>query len=698
MRLSRYSLPAIAAFVLAGAVTASADEGMWLFTDPPVQILQQRYGFTPTKAWLEHLQRSSVRFNSGGSGSFISSDALILTNHHVGRDCLQKISTKEKDYVADGFMAKSHAEEVPCPDTEINVLMSIEDVTDRVNAAVAPGMSPAEADRARRAVINTIEKESFDKTGLRSDVVTLYNGGRYHLYRYKPYTDVRLVFAPEEAIAFFGGDADNFEFPRYDLDVALFRAYENGKPAKITDWLKWSANGATENELVFVSGHPGSTSRLDTVAELEFTRDVVNPYSLNSIRRREITARIYCERSLENARHGSDLLFGYQNSRKAYLGRQAGLMTPSIMDQKRAEEQKLRAAVNANPELKAKYGGAWDQIEAALARWRPIFYRHRLIESGAAFNSELFAVARALVRAAEERQKPNAERLRGYTDAALPSLEQSLFSPAPVYPDLETAMLADSLTMTAELLGFNDPVVQQLLGGKSPSARAAELVSGTNLTDVAYRKQLYQGGAQAIAASNDPMIVLARAVEPEARRLRQEYDTQVAEPMRQAYAQIANARFAVYGTSVYPDATFTLRLSFGTVKGYTEQGKQIPWTTVIGGTFDHAQAHGSKPPFELPASWLAARNRLNAATPFNFVSTADIIGGNSGSPVVNRNGEVVGLIFDGNTQSLVLDYIFTDDEARATSVHSAGIMEALRTVYKADHLVNEILGKPAPTR
>jgi hypothetical protein len=672
-----------------------ADEGMWLFNNPPYKILQDKYHFQPTAGWLDHLQKSSVRFNSGGSGSFVSPDGLVMTNHHVGADCLQKISTKEMDYVKAGFAAPNYSAEPKCVDLELNVLMSIEDVTGRVTAAVAPEADSATAERARRAAIIDIEKESRDKTGLRSNVITLYNGGQYHLYLYKQYSDVRLVFAPQKAIAFFGGDPDNFEFPRYDLDICFFRVYENEKPVRVKDYLKWSAAGAAEGDLVFVSGNPGRTERQDTVAHLEFQRDVAVPGGLNILRRRETMLRNYADRSIENARRAEDELFGIQNSRKAYLGMLAGLQDPAVLDKKRDAEKALRAAIVNDPKLQQAYGDAWDRISATLKTAAKIRDEYNLLGSrrGQAFNSDLFDIARTLVRLADETAKPNSERLREFSQAGLDSLKLELFSEAPIYDDLEIVKLADSLGMLTEAMGADNELVKSVLAGKSPRDRAAELVQGSKLNDVAVRKQLAEGGRTAIDASRDPMILLARLVDPEARKVRQMYEQQVDEPQRQAYGKIANARFAVYGSNIYPDATFTLRLAFGEVKGYTEAGRNIPWATTLGGTFEHAAAHENKGPFELPSIWKLKKAQLKLSTPFNFVSTVDIIGGNSGSPVVNRDGELVGIIFDGNIQSLVLDYIYSDQQARAVAVHSAGILEALRKVYAANRLVGEITGK-----
>jgi len=680
------------------APSIRADEGMWLFNHPPVQTLQDKYHFTASSAWLEHLQKSSVRFNSGGSGSFVSANGLVMTNHHVGADCLQKISTNTSDYVSTGFSAQDNQHELKCVDLELNVLQSIEDVTGRVTGAVRPGMDSAAAEGARRAVINEIEKQSLDSTGLRSDVVALYNGGQYHLYRYKRYTDVRLVFAPQKAIAFFGGDPDNFEYPRYDLDICFFRVYEDARPAHTDNYLKWSQAGARQGDLIFVSGHPGRTDRLDTVSNLEYLRDYVMPGTLNYLRRREVLLRGYSARSIENARRAERELFGLQNSRKAYLGMLGGLQDPAILEKKRTGEADLRDAVHKNPQLEREYGDAWGQIDQSLKTLIRIRDEYNLIgyspsKRAQAFTSQLFDYAMALVRLAAETSKPNSQRLREYSAAGMASLQMQLFSEAPVYQDLEIVKLADSLGMMVEELGTGNELVQKIMAGKSPRDRAADLVRGTTLGNPVTRKQLADGGQKAIDDSHDSMIQLAKLVDPASRRIRAQFDQQVDEPQKAAYGKIANARFSVYGSSVYPDATFTLRLAFGEVRGYDEEGQTVSWNTTLGGTYEHAAAHGNKEPFELPKIWEDRRGKIDAGVPFNFVSTADIIGGNSGSPVVNRDGELVGIIFDGNIESLAADYIYTDQRARAVAVHSSGILEALRGIYSQQRLVEELTEK-----
>lgn len=664
---------------------------MWLYSNPPKALLKEKYGFERDPSWYDHLQKSSVRFNSGGSGEFVSEDGLILSNHHVGADALQKFGDEQHNYLKEGFYARTREEEKRCLDLELNVLMSIEDVTTRVNAAVKADMAPAAAFAARRSIMSEIEKESLDKTGLRSDVVTLYQGGQYHLYRFKRYTDVRLVFAPEQQIAFFGGDPDNFEYPRFDLDICLFRAYENGKPVHIDHYLKWSTKGVSDGDLVFVSGHPGHTSRLLTVAELEYLRDVRMPYTLNWLHRLEVLLNAYSERSEENARRSKDLLFGIQNSRKARTGMEAGLMDPALMARKKADEAKLREEVSKKPELKGTVD-AWDHIAEAQKVIHESATIYNLIEGGQAFNSTLFGIGRTLLRAGEERPKPSGERLREFRDSARESMELGLFSEEPLYDDFEQLRLADSLTFLAEQLGFDHPIVQTVLAGKSPRERASELVLGTKLKDVAFRRKLYEGGTAAVAAAKDPMIELAAAIDSQARALRKIMENQD-EIKRQAYAKIADARFAIEGASSYPDATFTLRLAFGEVKGYTENGVAVPFQTTMAGLYQRSAEHKNAPPFDLPQRWIERKSRLDLSTPFNFVSTADIIGGNSGSPVVNRDGEFVGIIFDGNIQSLVLDYVYTDVLARAVAVNSQPIIEALRKVYDAPALADELLGK-----
>jgi hypothetical protein len=684
---------AMLAFVGLLLLTAivNADEGMWLYSDPPRQLLKDRYGFEPNDAWLEHLRRASVRFNSGGSGSFVSENGLVITNHHIGADALQKFSDEKHNYLRDGFYARTPAQEKQCLDLELNVLMSIEDVTDRVNAAVRPDMTIEQAFLARRAAMAEIEKGSLDKTGLRSDVVTLYQGARYHLYRFKKYTDVRLVFAPEQQIPFFGGDPDNFEYPRYDLDICLFRAYEDGKPAKVQHYLRWSVAGAADNELVFVSGHPGRTSRLLTVAEIECLRDVYLPDILNWLKNLEVLYTGYSARSEENARRAKDDLYGVQNGRKLLDGEYAGILDPNMFMQKRAVEGHLRAAVAVRADLK-DVGDAWDQIAEAQKTIADGAVRYSLLEEAQGFNCELFHIARALLRAADELPKPNAERLREFGQAGLESLEFQLFSEKPIYDDFEQLKLADSLTWLATHLGYTDALVQKVLAGKSPRQRAAELVRGTKVKSVAVRKRLYEGGKTVVDAAADPMIELARGIDDDARAVRTIMETQ-SEAKQQAHALIAKARFALEGTSNYPDATFTLRLAFGVVMGYQQDGQQIPFQTTLAGLYQRAAEHQYKPPFDLPTRWLKRKGRLELDTPFNFVSTADIIGGNSGSPVLNRNGEFVGIIFDGNIQSLVLDFYYTDRQARAVSVHSRAIIEALRKVYDARDIADELLGK-----
>src|ERR1700688_1546645 len=493
-----YAFCAFCSLCLLPAPASHADEGMWLFNNPPVKLLQEKYHFQPTAAWLEHVQKSSVRFDNGGSGSFVSPDGLVMTNHLVGADCLGKISTKDKNYLATGFEAKSNADEPKCADLELNVLMSIEDVTARVAGAVQPGMDDATAEKARRAEINKIEKESHDKTGLRSDVVTFYNGGEYQLYRYKQYTDVRLVFAPQKSIAFFGGDPDNFEYPRYDLDICFFRVYENDKPVHVDNFLKWSESGAAEGDLIFVSGHPGRTERGDTVANLLYQRDYAVPGTLNLLRRREVLLDNYAERRAENARRAEQDLFGIRNSRKALLGRLAGLQDPAVMGKKRAEEKELRDAVAKDPKLSQADGSGWDEVATTLKTMIQIRDEYNFFgigpqRSGMAFDSDLFDIAIKLVRLAEETQKPNGERLREYSDAGLSSLKLQLFSDAPIYDDLETVTLADSLGMLAEVMGEENKTVQMVLAGKSPQERASELVRGTSLKDVAVRKRLADG-------------------------------------------------------------------------------------------------------------------------------------------------------------------------------------------------------------
>ncbi|HEV7844602.1 MAG TPA: S46 family peptidase, partial [Pyrinomonadaceae bacterium] len=576
------------------------------------------------------------------------------------------------------------------PSLELNVLMSIEDVTERVNKAAKAGASDAEAFAARRAEISAIEGESSKATGLRSDVVTLYQGGQYNLYRYKKYTDVRLVFVPEFQAAFFGGDPDNFNYPRFNIDMALVRVYENDQPVRVENYFKWSKKGTKEGDLVFVTGHPGSTSRLNTVAHLEELRETSYPIIIRMLERRETLLKKYMTMGEEQTRRAQNELNSVQNSLKVYRGQLAGLRDRSLIERKSKQEQALRQSISANTDRQKMYGDAWDAIAKAHKGLPSYIKERRIFDQSGGFNTVLFGFARTLVRLAAENEKPNADRLPEFTDARRASLDLALYSPAPIYDDFEKLKLTDSLEFMVELLGANHALVKRVLGGKTPEARATELIDGTKLKDPAFRKQLAAGGRAAIEASTDPMIVLARSVDAEARELRRRYEDEVVGVERSSYGKIARALFETEGTKLYPDATFTLRLSYGAVKGYMENGRTLAPFTTIGGLYERAEKFNSQFPYNLPPRWLEKKKSVNLMTPYNFVSTNDIIGGNSGSPAINQDAELVGLIFDGNIQSLVGNFIFDESVNRAISVDSRGMLEVLRKVFGANEIADEL--------
>lgn len=684
------SLAAMAAsmLLLPSAFTslARAEEGMWTFDNPPAGQLQSKYGFTPSREWLDHIRLSSVRLNDGGSGSFVSPHGLLLTNHHVARGQLQKNSTAEHDYIANGFYAPTQADEMKTPDLEVNVLVSMENVTSRIQDAIKGAKNAEDEFAKRKAAVAAIEQESNKATGLRSDIVTLYSGGEYWLYRYKKYTDVRLVFAPEQQAAFYGGDPDNFTFPRYDLDMAVYRVYEDGKPLESKDYLKWNPKGAADGELVFVSGHPGSTSRLETVAQLQHQRDYSDPAILSMLRRRISTLREYSARGPEQARQAGSQIFGLENSVKAISGELAGLQNPATMAGKKKDEDEFRAKVMANPQWKAAWGSAWDDIagaeKKAASRIKEQYFH--------AFDSHLLSLAYDIVEYVAEVGKPDAVRLAGFHEAQLESLRFEMFSPAPVYPEMDIARITGSLTFDLENADKGDKFLTLALDGKTPAALAEALVRGTKLADPAFRKSLIDGGEAAVNASTDPMIVLARKLDPLRREMIKWSEDNIQSVTQRAGEKLGKARFAVYGRSAAPDATFTLRLSYGTVKGYPMNGTQAPSKTTYYGLYDRAESFDFKPPFNLPSRYVSGKDKLNLSTPLNFVTTNDIIGGNSGSPVINRAGDIVGLIFDGNIESLVGDFVYDGESNRAVAVHTAAMTEALGKLYGAGSLLDEL--------
>lgn len=690
MKSRKLSCALILALFTLQTIPVSADEGMWPFNNVPRADIKRKYGFEVTDEWLRKVQLASVRFNNGGSGSFVSPNGLVLTNYHIVEDFVGELSSAQKDYAKEGFGARTNADELKVPSLELNVLESIEDVTGRINGSVNSSMTSVEANAARSAQISATESESAQATGLRSDVVTLYQGGQYNLYRYKKYTDVRLVFVPEFQAAFFGGDPDNFNFPRYNLDMALVRVYENDQPVKVANYFKWSKAGAKAGELVFVTGHPGSTSRLNTVAHLESLRDVSIPLVLRTLESRRDMLKKYMAQGEGQTRLAQNELNGIENSIKVYKGQITGLQDKSLMAKKRKAEQALRTSVYADARKKQEYGDAWDAIAKAHKDYASYARERRVLDLAAAFNSVLFGYARTLLRLAEENEKQNAQRLSEFTDARRASLELGLYSTAPIHEDFEKLKLANSLEFMRSVYGSDHPLVQRVLKGKTPEARSSELIEGTKLKDAESRKQLAAGGRKAIEESNDPMIELARSIDNEAREARKRYEDEVLGVERTSYGKIARSLFETEGTKLYPDATFTLRLSYGSVKGYWENGKFVPPFTALGGLYARAAQFKYKFPYVVPPRWAERKPTVNLKAPFNFVSNNDIVGGNSGSPAINKRGELVGLIFDGNIQSLVGNFDFNESVNRSISVDVRGMWEVLRKIFDANEIVDEL--------
>ncbi|MEO7503262.1 MAG: S46 family peptidase [Gemmatimonadaceae bacterium] len=677
-----------------GPATYRSEFGtMWTFDAPPTDYWRRTYNFAPDQRWLDHVRLSAVRLPNC-SASFVSANGLVLTNHHCARECTDAVSPKDSNYIETGFAAANLSDEKKCPGLYVDQLISIENVTDKVRAGIT-ATTPGEQATQRTAVAGGLQTECAQATGLTCQVVSLYQGGMYSLYRYKRFSDLRLVMVPEEGIAAFGGDPDNFTYPRYDLDMALLRVYENNAPYRPTDFLRWSATGAAENELIFVIGNPGSTGRLNTLAQMEFLRDVGYPATLAGYKRARTIYRDLAARDTAAARLYQNQVFGLENSFKAVTGYRTGLLDSTRTAQKRAFENEFRARINADPALRARYGGSWDAIAAAqrgLASFNPQFRYYGFGPGPNAAGSQLMTMAAQIVRVASEAGKPDAQRLAVYRGPNMEAIKRALLGPRQINLALERASITAQLRAAQQELPPNDPFLTTVLAGRTPEQTAEALVSGTRLGDLETRKALVEGGPAAVAASTDPLIVLARAIDPLNRRVVARADSLNAIITSNAEL-VGQALFATYGTALPPDATFTLRISDGVVKGYPMNGTVAPYKTTFFGLYERASAFDYKDPFNIPKRWKDRRDRLNLATGYNFVSTADIIGGNSGSPLVNRNGEVVGLAFDSNIEGIANRFLFTTDVPRTVSVHSAGMIEAVRKMYDGARIADELQGK-----
>ncbi|MDJ0910789.1 MAG: S46 family peptidase [Woeseiaceae bacterium] len=665
-----------------------ADEGMWTIDNFPDDRIQERYGVTIDEDWLRSAQLATTRLENGCTGSFSSEDGLILTNNHCVWGCIRNLSTAERNLSDEGFMAATREEELRCPGQQISVLVDFEEVTDEVAAATG-GLDDVAANEARQATLTNLESACEEASGgqLNCEAVSLYNGGQYFIYEYKRYDDVRLVFAPELDIAAFGGDPDNFNFPRWCLDMSFLRAYENGEPASTPNYLKWREAGPEAGEPVFISGHPGSTDRQLTMSQLRMLRDVTYPNWL--LRYSEFRGRMIAwgNTSDEAARVVQQSILGFENGIKVRRNLLRALHNDAQMAEKERQELQLREAVAADPDLNAAYGTAWDLIDGAVQAHRNMYEEHLFIEDMAGLQGDMFTYARAIVRGTAERELPNAERIRDYTDAALPQLEQYLFADRPISSEYEQLRLSFSLDKMREWLGPDSVYVHQILGNESPDSLAASLVENSRLADADFRRELWEGGKSAVMESDDPIVRLVLAIDGEARSLRQRYEENVEAPRSRGEEMIADARFRIYGTETYPDATFTLRVTYGAVEGWEERGEDVESFTRTSRLFERTTGQR---PFALPATWQRAREDLNPDTPFNFVATTDITGGNSGSPMMAPDGSLVGLAFDGNIHSIAGNYWFDQSNNRTVGVNTAIMLEALDVVYGAEHLIEEL--------
>jgi hypothetical protein len=681
---TRRALVLTSAMIVCAIASSPADEGMWPVNRFPTDIVQKAHGFAPTPEWLAHVQQASVRLAGGCSGSFVSPRGLVMTNYHCAVGCVDALSSKQRNLSATGFLAGPERDEAQCPGMELNQLTSITDVTARVSAEI----QDKEGERfeaARRAVMASIQSECATGADVRCDVVELYAGARYDLYKYRRFQDVRLVFAPEFDTGFFGGDPDNFMFPRYNLDLTFLRVYDGGQPLRSAQYFSWSPNGAQEGDLVFVTGHPGTTSRLFTLAQLEFDRDVRIPYFLMTLSERRGLLTEFQRRGPEQARVSGSQLFFLENALKVYRGEFAALTTPALFARKRDEETVLREAVRRDSGLNSRYGGSWDEIARVSAEARELWPRLSIL--GGLTQSALFRQARRLVRLADERVKPNEQRLPEYNQAALPAVEQQIKADTPYSKELEIVLLTYALSHIRERLGLDDEATRNLLGRRSPEEVATEAIQKTTLDRAAARITLMTGGRTAVESSRDPLIKLARVIDPIDRAVRKQYEDQIQANLTRNTSRIAQAIFAIRGDRVYPDATFTLRVTYGTIRGWAEGDRRVAPFTTLAGLFAR---HTGSAPFKLPARWLDAKPRVKLDTPMNLVADTDIIGGNSGSPLLDRDARIVGLIFDGNIHSIGGEYWFDPEKNRSVAVDSRGIREALTSVYDAARIVNEL--------